>query len=238
MVPFVGGSYELKRKKADVQRSINFMPTPIESGSGKSPAFLKPIPGLSKFSDIDPCLDVLIPTNLLSIYTLVSGNFALFTVVSTPYGSGLSMAAQNSPTSAIIRTALLKGAFTTYSGYFFLSARNADDSGVWQLGDAAASNAALIFPCREAAFDPLRRAHVGGTGASVPVSAAALVLNEWYRFVVTVGVSCQLTRISTGVTETTAIPGVVFGPSIATTSFRIDQDGLTCPTIFANLHVC
>lgn len=49
-VPFVGGSYELRRKKADVQRSINLMPTLIESGSGKAAMYLKPIPGLRAFS--------------------------------------------------------------------------------------------------------------------------------------------------------------------------------------------
>lgn len=49
-VPFVGPSYELKRRKADTQRSINLMPTRVESGSGKSKQFLAPYPGLSAFS--------------------------------------------------------------------------------------------------------------------------------------------------------------------------------------------
>jgi hypothetical protein len=51
-IPFIGGSYELKRKKADVQRSVNLMPTPIESGSGKSGQFLQSIPGLTEFSGL------------------------------------------------------------------------------------------------------------------------------------------------------------------------------------------
>lgn len=50
MVPFVGPAYTLKRKKSDVQRSVNLMPTPIESGSGKSAAYLAPVPGLVMFS--------------------------------------------------------------------------------------------------------------------------------------------------------------------------------------------
>lgn len=49
-IPFVGPSYDLKVKKADVQRSVNLMPTPIESGTGKSGMFLKPVPGLVEFS--------------------------------------------------------------------------------------------------------------------------------------------------------------------------------------------
>jgi hypothetical protein len=52
-VPFVGGSYELRRKKADVQRSVNLMPTPIESGTGKAGVFLAPVPGLRVFSDLE-----------------------------------------------------------------------------------------------------------------------------------------------------------------------------------------
>lgn len=51
-IPFVGPSYDLAVKKADVQRSVNLMPTPIESGMGKAPMFLKPVPGLTQFSGV------------------------------------------------------------------------------------------------------------------------------------------------------------------------------------------
>lgn len=47
----MGGSYELARKKADVQRTINMCPTPVESGAGKAVIFLQSIPGLTQFSD-------------------------------------------------------------------------------------------------------------------------------------------------------------------------------------------
>jgi hypothetical protein len=50
MIPFVGSSYDLMVKKSDVQRSINLMPTPVESGTGKTDVFLKPVPGLTQFS--------------------------------------------------------------------------------------------------------------------------------------------------------------------------------------------
>lgn len=46
VIPFVGSSYQLKTRKADVQRTINLMPTRIESGSGKSQQYLQAIPGL------------------------------------------------------------------------------------------------------------------------------------------------------------------------------------------------
>ena len=50
MIPFVGPSYQLKTKRQAVQRSINLMPTPIESGSGKAAVYLQPVPGLVLFS--------------------------------------------------------------------------------------------------------------------------------------------------------------------------------------------
>ena len=47
MIPFVGPSYDVKVRKADVQRSINLMPTPVESGAAG--VFLKGVPGLKVF---------------------------------------------------------------------------------------------------------------------------------------------------------------------------------------------
>ncbi len=47
---FVGPSYELKTRKASVQRAVNLMPTLVESGTGKSTYYLAPIPGLRIFS--------------------------------------------------------------------------------------------------------------------------------------------------------------------------------------------
>lgn len=51
MFAFVGPSYTLATRTADVQRSVNMFPAPIESGSGKSQYMLKSIPGLTAFCD-------------------------------------------------------------------------------------------------------------------------------------------------------------------------------------------
>jgi hypothetical protein len=51
MVPFVGGSYSLTFRKADVQRSVGWFPSVVESGTGKSPAILQEVPGLTSFAD-------------------------------------------------------------------------------------------------------------------------------------------------------------------------------------------
>lgn len=65
---FIGGSYLLKRRKADIQRSINLMPTPIESGSGKSNIYLAPTPGLRVFDATVPV--VVSPPNPLGLLWL------------------------------------------------------------------------------------------------------------------------------------------------------------------------
>lgn len=55
MIPFVGPSYALASRKADVQRSINLMLKQTESGTGK-PAlnfYLESVPGLAQFADLN-----------------------------------------------------------------------------------------------------------------------------------------------------------------------------------------
>lgn len=48
-VPFVGPSYTLANRKADVQRSVNLYLEQVESGSGKAQSILKSVPGLSTY---------------------------------------------------------------------------------------------------------------------------------------------------------------------------------------------
>lgn len=50
MVPFVGPSYQLNTRSADVQRSINMRPVPVESGTGASGFMLQSNPGMRVFS--------------------------------------------------------------------------------------------------------------------------------------------------------------------------------------------
>lgn len=49
MVPFVGPSYQLSVRDADVQRAVNLFPSILESGTGKAPAILQEVPGLTLF---------------------------------------------------------------------------------------------------------------------------------------------------------------------------------------------
>lgn len=49
-IQFVGGSYNLNTRKADVQRAVNLMPVRNEVPGGKSIAYLDSVPGLVGFS--------------------------------------------------------------------------------------------------------------------------------------------------------------------------------------------
>ncbi len=52
MIPFVGGSYLLNVRKADVQRAVNLYPVGAEVPGGKAAAYLDSVPGLSVFSGV------------------------------------------------------------------------------------------------------------------------------------------------------------------------------------------
>lgn len=47
---FVGPSYQLNARKADVQRAVNLFVVQNEAAGGKSVAYLDSIPGLTEFS--------------------------------------------------------------------------------------------------------------------------------------------------------------------------------------------
>jgi uncharacterized repeat protein (TIGR01451 family) len=81
MIPFVGGSYQLKRKKADTQRVINLLVTNVESGSGKSKQFLKSIPGLTVFTRATLGI-----TKTQELETAAVGDTQTYTVTATNLG--------------------------------------------------------------------------------------------------------------------------------------------------------
>ena len=56
MIPFVGPSYWLNVRKADVQRAVNLCPVANEVSGGKSIAYLESIPGLATFSSVEGVL--------------------------------------------------------------------------------------------------------------------------------------------------------------------------------------
>ena len=52
MIPFVGGSYLLNVRKADVQRSVNLFPVGAEVPGSKGATYLDSVPGLTVFSGL------------------------------------------------------------------------------------------------------------------------------------------------------------------------------------------
>lgn len=51
-IPFVGPSYDLRSRPADVQRTINLIPVPLEPGNEKTAWVFKDVPGLRAFSTL------------------------------------------------------------------------------------------------------------------------------------------------------------------------------------------
>lgn len=100
-VPFVGPSYTLNTRKADVQRTVNMFPVANEVAGGKSAAYLESVPGLVVFSgtDKDPTIDEHIGSvQFLSHFNGADGSQDFVdefgsSMVVTPSGSGLQLSA-------------------------------------------------------------------------------------------------------------------------------------------------
>jgi hypothetical protein len=48
-IPFVGPSYNLRRRTASVQRTVNLVPVPVEPGNDRTRWVFKDAPGLANF---------------------------------------------------------------------------------------------------------------------------------------------------------------------------------------------
>ena len=69
-LPLVGTSYALRFSKADVERTINYMPVVIESGQGKGGAsgYLKQVPGLRSLANLgDPIRGMVVARGALFV---------------------------------------------------------------------------------------------------------------------------------------------------------------------------
>lgn len=52
-VPLIGPSYNLRNKRASLQRTVNLIPVPIEAGNERSAWVFRDVPGLETF-DLTP----------------------------------------------------------------------------------------------------------------------------------------------------------------------------------------
>lgn len=247
-VPFVGPSYQLRRKKADVQRSINLFPTPIESGSGKSGVFLKSIPGLSSFSAaVVPPPDLCFYERFIGFptgYGLVDGTFASFTAVSTPFVNTLQVLAQNVPVSpSIIERSIPEMTTGSISCRFRITSFGSDDAGVIQIYKPPVVQRFAFNPRREASVDALRRPYVYIDGTAYPMGSGSLSLNVQYQLDVLFGGGAGGTTKVTikvyggSVILTTEVPGLI-ADHVTKIQFQDDRGGLTCGTEYAEVVIC
>lgn len=210
MIPFVGGSYELARKKSDTQRTINMCPTPIESGSGKSALYLQSIPGLTAFSEAPapaPPPPPICPGGFLedfetgsTHYSITGGGIFIFNTVDT-YGASLSI--MGGVSTAFGSTAYRDIASTGITSVDFkvridtlLTTGLPDDGPILRLQQGTSVDNILFDPAREKFFDATQRPYVqANAGTATPIGSTSLALHNWYavRYEITSPTTCEVT---------------------------------------------
>lgn len=179
----------------------------------------------------------------LDEYTVTSGNGALFTAGSSPYGGSVVAASQTSATPARIRRTLsLDFDAVSLSFYFRVTASNSDDACIVAIQDGVLNR--LIFnPRREAAFDALRRPTISFGGAAVAMGSAALTVGTWY--LLTVDWDSALDDVEAVITDAASGAEIatytgassVFLSGADSVTFDIDSGGTTCATEYAELRI-
>lgn len=180
----------------------------------------------------------------LGNYALRSGTFAPFSIVATPYGSGIQVLGTASYNISSIGADLPLGSIRRMRFYFQLTLTGNDDNGYIWIGNASQPTALLFYPRREQFFESLGRAVFYSviTGASNPIGAAALALNTWYFCEIlasNVNSTCTVTRVSDGVVIGTATHAGNHS-SIKAEKLYFGRDGtFPCGTSqYAGLEIC
>lgn len=75
MIPFVGPSYQLNTRKADVQRTVNMFVVRNEVAGGKSQMYLESVPGLNVFSEPSDPVPGWNTTNESGVWTFTNSDF-------------------------------------------------------------------------------------------------------------------------------------------------------------------
>ena len=81
MIPFVGPSYQLNTRKADVQRTVNMFVVRNEATGGKSAMYLESIPGLVVFSEPVAAVPGWDTANEAGRWTFSNGDFTALATV-------------------------------------------------------------------------------------------------------------------------------------------------------------
>ena len=129
MVPFVGQSYQLSNRKADVQRTVNMYLKRVESGTGKATYILDSVPGLAYFAGA-------VGDGQVRGMVCIQGGRAFFVsgvtlyelFEDTSYSSRISMVSATGLVSMVIGRQHIVIADGSSRLYIMTLATNADDS--------------------------------------------------------------------------------------------------------------
>lgn len=187
------------------------------------------------------CLDELFASGTTP-YTLVTGNTGLFTVAASPYGNGLICAAQNTSVVSRISRAFPTKLTKSLSTKFRITVLNPDDGALIGAFDGLVGLS--FIPCREAAFDVLRRAYIYVGSDSLPVTDTGLTVDDWYQIDITLisgfGNSlCKITRLADNtIIKLSTLPGDYAALSATNLDFVVDSGGLTSAVQYSDIHLC
>lgn len=249
-IPFVGGSYELKRKKADTQRSINLMPTPVESGSGKSGMYLAPVPGLTVFDveEVDPPESPCFVERFLTFeedYSYAGPAIARYEVSPTPYANTLFGPSHEETFIYEITRAIPPIVAGSIAFKFMIPDTSYPDDAIRihfeDHTDPFGPTRWSFIPVRESSIDPGQRALMGiGTGTSYFVTDSVVEEGVWYQVLVTFGDDAlvRITKVSDGsLFSEFAFSGSFINP-FDQIAFTGDSGLPTTPTYYADIHLC
>jgi hypothetical protein len=179
----------------------------------------------------------------LLLYTTVSGNGALFSVVDTEYGCALFADTQSSATASIIRRTTPELVVNSCRADFKLTTTNDNDSVYFQLG-LSGTDALYFIPMRHDLGDVLRRPAISVAGEEVLIGSAALSINVWYRMRLSIvpgagNTVCRIYRHSDwALVASAALASSHSPPVINQLSFVLDDDlDPTGPGYFDNIAV-
>lgn len=180
----------------------------------------------------------------LTPYVTTSGNTSIFTVVSTPYGNGVSVASISTGSAYVQRALPSDVATRTFSAKFKVSDFAIDDGGTILVLGPGGAEELLFVPRADAGQDPLRRARLFVGAELLPVTPGSVTADAWYRLDVRIAVGAgntvaTVTLLSNGTVVQTTTFANSHSPAPAV-ALRLGADCAAPTSVveFADLEIC
>lgn len=195
-------------------------------------------------SVVNPCFVEQFVLGLVP-YTVISGDGTIFSIVGTPYGSGMRIASQSSGVVAKLSRFASSIQARTYSFKFSIEATANDDAGIIFV-QSAGSTIMQFNPRREGAFDALRRPNLILQGESIYLGAGGEITTSgaWFQLDLTIIAGAgNTTVVVTRLSDTVVVISQNM-VSAHTTSlmdsllFLADIPTSTTPDTYADIHIC